>query len=71
MTLALIRVQHQNFRVLKSGHFPTRVGHVSWFLDMYSVKKGIEEEEEDREKSYDSNDNFDMEETRAGKCPDF
>ena len=35
---------------------------MSWFLDSCPVKKGIEEEEEDRGKSYDSNDNFDMEE---------
>ena len=34
---------------------------MSWFLDIYPVKRGIEEEE-DRGKSHDINDNFDMEE---------
>ena len=61
--LSLIRVRHQNFRFLKFGHFPTHARNVSWFLDMCSIKKGIEEEEEkeDRGKSYDNNANFDME----------
>ena len=57
MTLALIRVRHQNFRIPKSGHFPTRVGHLPGTC---LVKKGIKEEE-DRGKSYDNNVNFDME----------
>ena len=59
MTLSLIRVRHQNFRVPKSGHFPARVGHVPRTCP---VKKGIEEEEEGKGKSYDINANFGMEE---------
>ena len=65
-TLALIRVRHQNFRVQKFGHFPIHVEHVPGTCPDFSTcvlsKKGIEEEEEDRGRSYDNNANFDMKE---------